>query len=428
MRIRIIVIGLLIAAPAVRADNWPAWRGPRLDGVPTEKGRFPLTWSDKDIFVWVPTDKLPFPIPWVEKKNIVWKSEIPGKGHSSPVIWGDRIFLTSCIEATGERLLICVNRADGAIAWKKTVVSAKLEKKHNLNSFASSTPVTDGKHVWVTFLDPPHIRVACYDMNGERTWMVTPGTFNSPHGFCSSPILYEDLVIVNCDQDKHEAFLVGLEKATGKERWRADRPNRTRSYCVPLLIDAAGKKQMVLSGSLCVASYDPATGKQNWIIQGPTEQYVASLVYDQNILFLTAGFPEFHLMGIKPDGNGDVTTSAVLWHETKGASYVPSPVAQGGLFFVVSDGGLASCFEPTTGKRHWMERLGQHHTASLIGANGYVYFPADDGTTFVLKASRKFEVVHKNALKEECFASPALSDGQIFIRGVKHLYCIGEKK
>lgn len=408
MRIRIIVLILLITSAAARADNWPAWRGPRLDGVPTEKGSFPLTWSDTE--------------------NVVWKSAIPGKGHSSPIIWGDRIFLTSCVESTGDRLLICVNRGDGSIVWQKTVFTGPLEQKHNLNSYASSTPVTDGKHVWVTFLEQPHIRVACYDMTGERQWIVTPGKFNSKHGFCSSPILYDDLVIVNCDQDDQEAFLVGLEQATGKERWRADRPNRTRSYCVPILIDAAGKKQMVLSGSLCVASYDPATGKQNWIINGPTEQYVASLVYDQDVLFLTAGFPEFHLMGIKPDGRGDVTKSAVIWHETKGASYVPSPVAQSGLFFVVSDGGLASCFEPKTGKRHWMERLGKHHTASLVAANGYVYFPADDGTTFVVKASRQFEVVHKNALKEETYASPALSDGQIFIRGVNHLYCIGERR
>src|SRR5260221_13123387 len=141
-------MSLLIAVPAVRADNWPAWRGPRLDGVPTEKGPFPLKWSEKDNIVWVPTDKLPFPIPWVEKKNILWKSAIPGKGHSSPVIWSDRIFLTSCDEATGERFLICINRADGKIVWQETVFTGPLEKKHNLNSSASSTPVTDGKHVW----------------------------------------------------------------------------------------------------------------------------------------------------------------------------------------------------------------------------------------------------------------------------------------
>jgi outer membrane protein assembly factor BamB len=408
VRIGMIVILAALTSAAARAGDWPAWRGPRLDGTPTEKGPFPLQWSDTE--------------------NVLWKTEIPGKGHSSPIVWGNRIFLTSCIEATGERLLICVNRSDGTVIWKKSVLTGPLEKKHDLNSYASSTPVTDGKHFWVTFLDEPHIRVACYDMNGERRWMVTPGKFNSPHGFCSSPILYEDLVIVNCDQDKQEAFLVGLDKTTGKERWRTDRPNRTRSYCVPLIIDVAGKKQMVLSGSLCVASYNPVNGKQNWIIQGPTEQYVASLVYDQNILFLTAGFPEHHIMGIKPDGTGDVTESAILWRTSQGASYVPSPVAQNGLFFVVSDGGLASCFEPKTGERHWMERLGKHHTASLIGADGYVYFLSDDGTTFVLKANAKFEIVHKNALKEDFYASPALSDGQIFIRGVKHLYCIGTKK
>lgn len=403
----LLTLAAIVLVPTVHADNWPAWRGPRNDGTSTEPA-IPLRWS--------------------ETENVRWKVEIPGVGHSSPIVWGDRVFVTSCDEATGERLLLCLDRADGHTLWRRTVLKAPLEKKHKLNSHASSTPATDGRHVWVTFLDQPTIQVACYDFDGNRAWMVSPGKFNSPHGFCSSPILYKDTLIVNCDQDKQEAFLVALEKSTGKERWRIDRPNRIRSYCVPLIVEAGGKTQMVLSGCNCVTSYDPETGKPIWIIQGPTEQYVASLVYDQGVFFLTAGYPELHILGIKPDGTGDVTNTAILWRTQKGAGYVPSPVAQNGLFFVVSDGGVASCFEPKTGQRYWQERLGKHTTASLVAANGYVYFLDDDGVTYVVKADRKFEVVAKNALEKETVASPALSDGQIFIRSTSHLYCIGEKK
>src|SRR5262245_24932437 len=255
---------LLGFATSAHADHWPAWRGPRNDGASAEK-TFPLKWS--------------------ETENVRWKVEIPGVGHSSPIVWGDRIFLTSCDEKTGDRLLVCLDRDKGAILWQRTVLTSKLERKHKLNSHASSTPATDGTHVWVAFLDDPAIRVACYDFAGNPTWSVSPGKFFSPHGFCSSPILYKDFVIVNCDQDKQEAFLVALDRKTGKERWRIDRPNRIRSYCVPLIVEAAGKTQMVLSGCNCVTSYDPDTGKPIWIIQGPTEQYVASLVYDSGVFF-----------------------------------------------------------------------------------------------------------------------------------------------
>src|SRR5262249_5154479 len=161
---------------------------------------------------------------------------IPGKGHSSPIIWGDRIFLTTCLEPEGKRMLLCLDRRDGKMIWERPVFTAKLEDKHKLNSFASSTPATDGKLVFVPFYDPPRLRAYAYDFDGNLAWEVSPGEFHSRHGFCSSPVLYKDLVILNADQDA-EAFLVALEKTTGKERWRADRPNRTRSYVPPIIID-----------------------------------------------------------------------------------------------------------------------------------------------------------------------------------------------
>jgi outer membrane protein assembly factor BamB len=402
-----VLAGLAVAAAG--GFDWPGWRGPRGDGRSPEP-HFPLHWG--------PT------------QNVQWKAEVPGQGHSSPVVWGDRVFLTTCLEdAPGPvkpRQLLCYDRRDGRPLWQRTVVTAPLEPKHTENSYASSTPATDGRHIWVTFLDLPRIRVACYDLDGRRVWETSPGNFNSRHGFCSSPVLYQDLVIVNCDQDDQEAFIVALDKATGRERWRADRPNRTRSYCVPIVVEAGGRPQLVLSGSKCIASYDPHSGKQWWVIDGPTEQYVASLVYRNGVLFLTAGYPELHLMGIDPTQTGNVTHSAVLWHDRRNAAYVPSPVAEGDCFFVVSDNGVASCWDVKTGLRHWSERLGKHHHASAVAAGGHIYFPADDGVTYVLKAGPKFELVAKNPLGEEVYGSPALAGGAIFLRGRHHLFCVAE--
>jgi hypothetical protein len=397
------VSALWIAAGAV-AEEWPGWRGPRGDGTSAETG---------------------VPVHWSQIENVRWKTAIPGKGHSSPIIWGDRIFLTTCQEDLGKRLLLCLNRLDGQILWERVVITAPLEPKHNLNSYASATPATDGKHVWAAFFAAPRMHVFCYDFAGNLVWEKSLGEFHSKHGFCSSPVLYKDLVILNGDQDA-EAWIVALDQATGAERWRTDRPNRTRSYCVPIIIDVAGKRQLVLSGSKCIASYDPDTGHQIWIIDGPTEQFVASLVYGDDLLFMAAGFPTYHLMGIRPDGVGNVTDTHVVWHDRRAQDYVPSPIAHGKYFFNVNDDGVAGSYVAKTGKRMWKERLGRHHSASPVSAGGRLYFLDDDGTTFVIKSGPRFELVSRNTLGEECYASPAIAHGQIFIRTLHHLCCIGK--
>jgi hypothetical protein len=196
-----------------------------------------------------------------------------------------------------------------------------------------------------------------------------------------------------------------------------------------VVIEAARKKQLVLTGSKCVASYDPDTGKQNWIIDGPTEQFVSSMVLHDGVLLLTAGFPEHWIMAIKPDGSGNVTNTHVLWSKKAEGGYVPSPVAFDGKLFLVDDVGVASCWDVKTGKQYWKERLsGKKHHASAVAADGRIYLTSDEGVTFVLKASDEFEILAKNPLGERVFASPAFSDGDIFIRGAKHLWCISEKK
>jgi outer membrane protein assembly factor BamB len=388
----------------LRAEDWPQWRGPRGDGTSLETN--------------IPTH-------WSATENVRWKTPIPGKGHSSPVVWGDRIFLTTCVEGEEERMLLCLDRVSGNILWQHEVLKAPLEKKHKLNSYASATPATDGKNLWVAFFGNPKIDLICYDMDGKEVWRRSPSEFHSVHGFCSSPILYKDMVILNCDQDA-TACIIAYDRKSGEERWRADRPNRTRSYCTPIIRDLAGKEQLLLSGSKCVASYDPNTGKQLWVVDGPTEQFVASLVVTNGIVFCTGGFPTLHLIGINPDGSGNVTNNKVLWHDHRAASYVPSPIAAGDWFFVVSDGGVATCWEAKTGNQLWKQRLGPHHSASPISADGNLYFPADNGDVYIIKAASSFQLVSQNSLGDECYASPAISQGELFIRTLQSLYCISQ--
>jgi outer membrane protein assembly factor BamB len=409
---RLAAAALLLASGFTFAEDWPAWRGPRSDGTVTDKG-YPITWSASE--------------------NIKWKTAIPGVGHSSPIVCKGKIFVTSCIEAEKKRMLYCVDRASGKILWERVVLVSDLEKKHQENSHASATPACDGERVFISFLDKPDMRVYCYDLDGNKVWEKTPGEFHSVHGFGVACMLYKDLVIINADQDAPaglRAYIVALDRKTGEEKWRIDRPTRLRSYCPPVVIDAAGKKQLVLTGSKCVASYDPDTGKQNWIIDGPTEQFVSSMVYHQGVLLLTAGFPVHWVMAIDPSGSGNVTKTHVLWSHKNEGGYVPSPVAVNGKIFAVDDKqGFAGCWDVKTGNEYWKEKLGgaTGYHASAVTAEGRVYFTNDAGVTFVVKADGELDVLSKNELGEKVYASPAFSDGEIFHRSEKHLWCISQK-
>ena len=441
MRRLLLAAVLAWSAASAAAEDWPQWRGPRLDGSSMEKG-LPLAWSADE--------------------NIAWKTPLPGVGHSSPIVVGDNVFITTCLveQKTLEkaRQLICIDRVNGKILWQREVVRSQLEPKHGLNSYASATPAADGQFVYVSFLRhrpmkkddakvAPNIRpdemalpvwtttvpemvVACYSAMGKKRWETVPGRFYSRQGFCSTPILYKNLVIVNGDQDA-TAYIVALDKTTGEEQWRIDRPNRTRSYCVPLIAKAGGKTQMVLTGSLGVDSYDPDNnGSLLWHQDGPTEQYVASPVYGSGLFFMTAGYPTYHNWTVRPDGKGNITKSHVVWHEKANnlkAAYVPSPLAAGRYFYMVSDTGNLSCFDAATGDRLYMEKLGNHHSASPVLADGRLYFTDDAGMTHVVKVGPSFELISQNPLGEECYSSPAIARGQIFIRTKHALVCVGKQ-
>lgn len=390
---------VLCASAVTSAEDWPQWRGSRGDGTSTETA--------------VPTK-------WSETQNIKWKVPLPGKGHGSPIVVGGKIFLNTCLEKDNRRVLMCLDRNDGKVIWQRDVLSAPLERKHGLNSYASSTPACDDQRVFATFLSGKDVIVAAYDLDGKELWRKSPGRFTSMHGWSCSPILYGDSIIVNCDHDG-EGYIVRLKCDTGDQVWRIERPNHTRSYCNPAIFEVNGQKQMVLSGTKCVTSYNPDTSALNWMIEGPTEQYVASMVCTDGVFCITAGFPEYHTLGISPQGK-------TIWHE-KGqalAAYVPSPVGFDKWFFLVSEDGHAVCFEAKTGRLMWTQKIARHCRPSAVVANGNVYWLSDDGICTVVKASDKFQLISCNDLGEACNASPVISDGQIFIRTDVGLWCIGK--
>ena len=419
----LILIGCLWVPCSVCGENWPGWRGPRGDGTSLERN-VPTRWNGET------------------GENVVWKVEVPGVGHASPIVWNDRIFLVSCLEQREERIVLCFDRRTGRKLWQHTVLRSPLEDKNKLNSYASGTPATDGELVYVTFLEIDgsttearnvgrprpvtvgRLVVAAYDFDGNRKWLVRPGEFVSVHGYCSCPVLYENLVIVNGDHDG-KSYIVALDRSTGETVWKTPRVHQTRSYVTPIIREIGGRTQMVLSGSRCIASLDPADGSTHWEIDGPTEQFVASLVYDGKRFYMTAGFPTYHVMGIRPDGRGNVTDTHVDWHVTNARCYVPSPAVVGKYLFVADDRGTTNCYDSATGDRLWQERMGNHYSASLVLAGGLVYFLADDGTMKLVRPGDQLDVVVENSLGEDCYASPAISQGQLFLRAEKHLYCIG---
>ncbi len=413
---------VLVTTTTLQAENWPGWRGPRGDGSSVSTN-LPMNWDG------------------ASGENVKWKAAIPGTGHSSPVVYGDRIFVASCLPKTQERVLMSIDRKTGKILWQKTVLKARLEKKHSLNSFASGTPATDGETVIASFLevepteiDAPNVGgkrkiypgtmvVAAYDFDGNEKWKVKPGSFISAHGFCSCPVFFKDLVIINGDHDG-ESYILALNKKTGDVAWKVPRKYGIRSYVTPLIRNIDGRTQMVFSGSKHIISLDPATGKQHWKVEGPTEQFVASMVYDGQQFYMCAGFPTYHVMAIDGRGKGDVTDTAVKWHVQNVRCYVPSPVVIGNYLIVADDRGTANCFDTKTGERHWQNRLGNHFSASLLAVNGLAYLLADDGTMKIVRPGKELDVVAENKLGESCYASPAVAGDQLFIRGEKHLYCI----
>ncbi len=387
----------------IQAQNWPCWRGPDGDGTSTETN---------------------LPIRWDSITNVVWKIKVPGKGYSSPVIWKDRLFLTTALQETQEKILLCYDCKSGKLLWQKTVLRTTFEGKHDNNSYASGTPATDGKLIYVSFLDGKDVSVMAYDFSGNQVWKQKPGTFSSPHGYSCSPVLFEDKVIINGDS-QGDSFVAALSKADGHIIWKIPHERPSHSFSTPIFRNMAGKMQMIFCGNKEIASYNPTDGSKNWFVTGPSEDFCSSPVYNEKtgLVLVSSAWPQRILVAIKPDGKGDVSKSHVVWQSREGAYYVPSPVCKDNLLFTTMTTGKVHCIDVATGNILWIENMGMQYSSPVI-ANGLVYMPNDEGIITVIKPGPVFAYVAKNSIGEKMFASPAISNGKIYLRGFQHLFCI----
>jgi len=406
--IALFVIGFVLGGTMpLTAANWPCWRGPRGDNTSPDQN--------------VPTN-------W-DPANALWKTAIPGQGHASAIVFGNYVCTVSALPETKERVLLCLDRANGKILWQKTVVQGPIEKKHKENSYASGTPATDGQRVYVAFRVGDDIVVAAHEVaTGKQLWLVKPGTHKGEWGFSNEPILYKDKVILDGDS-KGNSFLVALNCADGSEYWRLNRTNQGISYSAPFIRQLAGRTQMIQCGDRCVTSFDPETGKAFWTVDGPSQEFVASPAYSEKagLVYVSSSWPKTALYAIRPDGLGNVTKTHVAWRDEKGAPYICSPLVAGDYLLTIHNAGRVYCYQADTGKILWAENLGRHHASPLL-VRGLVFFINDKGHINVVKPGPTFESVAEYELGEQNYASPAISDGQVFLRGFNHLFCIGRKK
>lgn len=400
-----LVLFLLIinSNSVINSQNWPNWRGPNGDG----------TSSDTNV-----------PVKWDSVSNVVWKTPVKGKGYSSPVIWGDYLFMTTAVQGTHEKILLCYDCKSGKLLWQKTVLNTPFENKHDDNSYASGTPATDGVYVFVSFLDGKDVFVAAYDFSGKQIWNRRPGTFSSPHGYSCSPAIFEDMVIINGDS-QGDSFVTALGKTDGHTVWRVAHDKPAHSFSTPIFRKIAGKTQMIFCGNKEIASYNPKDGSKYWFVNGPSEDFCSTPVYNEKngLILVSSAWPQRILMAIKPDGQGDVTKTHVVWQATKGAYYVPSPVCTDDYLFTTMTSGQVHCIEIATSNILWTADMGKQYSSAVL-VNGLIYMPNDNGVITILKPGPKLESLAKNSIGEKMFASPAISNGKIYLRGVNNLFCI----
>ncbi len=395
MRVILLASALLTAAHVLAAEDWPQFRGPTGQGVSAETG---------------------LPLEWSESQNVRWKTAVPGIGWSSPVVAGDRVWLTTAVvDRNGTSLrALAFDTATG-----RQVVDAEVFRlpRRNLlnpkNSHASPTPIVEGDRVYVHFGADG---TAALTSSGEVVWRKR-FPYESQHGNGGSPTLYKDLLIFSCD-GSDTAFVVALDKRTGAERWKTHRRTPAdQAYSTPLVIRVGDRDQLVSVGAYRAAAYDPDTGREIWRV-GYADGFsnVPRPVFANGLVYIATGFQEPSLIAVRPDGTGDVTRTHVAWTLRRSAPHTPSPLAVGDELYVVSDIGIATCLDGRTGETLWRERLGGNYSASPVFADGRIYFLSEEGVATVLAPGKTFRKLAANQLDGDTLASMAIADGSIFIR------------
>jgi outer membrane protein assembly factor BamB len=394
-------------APA--STDWPWWRGFNSNGIAA---------SDK------------VPVKWGARLNIAWKTAIPGRGHSSPTVVGERLFLTTADEEQKVQSVLCYERRTGKQLWKTDLHQGGFNGAwHTTNTRASSTVACDGERVCAVFYNNGAIWTTALDLQGNKVWQLKVGDFLSHQGYSASPCIYQTLLIVAADH-KAGGYLVALERKTGQIRWRSKRP-AVPTYASPIVLRAAGKDQLLIAGCGLVASYEPSTGANLWTCKGTSMECVGTVVSQGGLVFASGGYPDADTLAVQADGSG-----TVVWRKNQKA-YVPCLLVYDGYLYCVTDNGVVLCWKADTGEEAWKGRLPGRFSASPILAGGHIYVPSESGKTFVFKPNpKKFEVVAENQLGSETFATPVFAGEQLFLRVADRssgkrqevLYCISEEE
>jgi outer membrane protein assembly factor BamB len=409
-----IVITLLAQAPgsnAVRllepageaAQYWPRWRGPSGQGLVKTTG-YPDRWS--------PTE------------SIAWKVSVPGSGNSSPIIWGDRIFLTTAYDDGRRVALVAFRRTDGSRLWELPVPSSGVEPVHRKNGHASATAVTDGQRVYASFGLQGLIAA---DMTGKLLWHARVGLLDNYHGSAGSPVLHGESVILYHDAGSG-SFVAAFDRTTGKMIWRTAR-RETVGWGTPIVIRAGGRDELIVHSQHRVYAYDPATGRPFWTVSGNTFEVIPTPLVAHDLLICSSGRAG-PTLAIRPGGSGDVTSTHVAWSTPRGSPFVPSGIVVGDVLYLINDmQSILTAFEARTGTLLYQSRLGaarrESFSASPVAVDGKVFFTNDDGETFVVQAGREFKLLHVNQLGESTYASPALVGGRWYFRTASSLVAVG---
>ncbi len=419
--IGLIAIAVLAAANLFAGEVWPDYRGPTHDGLSDAKG-LPLQMSDN--------------------KNVVWKTAIHGRGWSSPVVADGEVWLTTATPDGKKLSGLCVDAKTGSVSWNKDLfLVADPQFAHRFNSYASPSPIIDGDKVYLSWGSPG---TACVDRKTKKiVW--TRGDLVCDHfrGAGSSPLIYENLLILTMDGADFQ-YLIALDKTNGKTVWRKDRstdfkdldpngkPKRggdmRKSYATPILIEVAGKPQLLSPGAKSAFAYEPRTGKEIWTVNYANHSSASRTVYGNGLVFINTGYAKATLLAVKPTGKGDVTKSHVVWHMIKGVPNKPSPLLVGEHLYLVTDGGVASCVASKTGKVLWQARVGGEYSSAPVCVENRIYAFSQEGKVVVFRPSpEKFELLAENKLGDGFMASPAIAGKAFYLRSKTHLYRIENK-
>lgn len=389
--------------------DWPWWRGPNRDGIANPDQNPPREWS--------------------ETENVLWKARIPGRGHSSPIVVGDQVFLTTADTKRDVQTVLCFDKDSGKPNWETIVHRGGIMTKGNKKaSQASSSVACDGKRVFVNFLNNGAIYTTALNRQGEQLWQTKITDYTVHQGYGSSPAIYKSLVIVSAD-NKAGGAIAGLDRTTGEVVWKISRPKKP-NYASPIILNADGKDQVVFTGCDLVTSLNPQTGETLWEIAGATTECVTSTITDDGLIFTSGGYPKNHVSAVKADGSGEI-----VW-EKNTRVYVPSMMARNGLLFAVTDRGVATCWKAGTGEEVWQHRLGGTFTASPVLVGDLLFATNEAGKTFVVKISETgVEKIAENQLGDEVYSTPTICGSRIYLRVAKQidgerqemLYCLAKK-